>query len=109
MPGTTLLSRLGMRSTTRTQIGAAATLAAAAFVHQRAWQAQRANPRRQASSSRRKACACTTCAVRACRGTLPRHRARPSLVGRLIWPAMLKLLFSPAAVPRYFEQFESLR
>lgn len=33
-----------MRSTTQLQIGAAATLAAAAFVHQRAWQAQRANP-----------------------------------------------------------------
>lgn len=33
-----------MRSTTRIQIGAALSLAAAAFVHQRAWQAQRANP-----------------------------------------------------------------
>lgn len=33
-----------MRSTTQLQIGAAATLAAAAFVHTRAWQAQRANP-----------------------------------------------------------------
>lgn len=33
-----------MRSTTRLQIGAAATLAAAVFVHQRAWQAERANP-----------------------------------------------------------------
>ena len=33
-----------MHSTTRIQIGAALGLAAAAFVHQRAWQAQRANP-----------------------------------------------------------------
>jgi pimeloyl-ACP methyl ester carboxylesterase len=33
-----------MRSSIQLQIGAAATLAAAAYVHQRAWQAQRANP-----------------------------------------------------------------
>jgi len=33
-----------MQTRTEIQLGAAAMLSAAAFVHQRAWQAQRANP-----------------------------------------------------------------
>jgi pimeloyl-ACP methyl ester carboxylesterase len=37
-------------------------------------------------------------------GDLMRHTISP-LIGRLLWPGMLKLLFSPAPVPRYFERF----
>jgi pimeloyl-ACP methyl ester carboxylesterase len=37
-------------------------------------------------------------------GDLIRHTISP-LVGRLMWPGMLKLVFSPAPVPRYFERF----
>ncbi|OGA71290.1 MAG: hypothetical protein A3G81_30910 [Betaproteobacteria bacterium RIFCSPLOWO2_12_FULL_65_14] len=37
-------------------------------------------------------------------GDLMRHTISP-LIGRLIWPGMLKLMFSPAPVPRYFESF----
>lgn len=37
-------------------------------------------------------------------GDLMRHTISP-LVSRLIWPGMLKLMFSPAPVPRYFENF----
>jgi pimeloyl-ACP methyl ester carboxylesterase len=37
-------------------------------------------------------------------GDLLRHTISP-LIGRLLWPGMLKLLFSPAPVPRYFERF----
>jgi pimeloyl-ACP methyl ester carboxylesterase len=37
-------------------------------------------------------------------GDLLRHSISP-LVARLVWPQMVKLLFSPAPVPRYFELF----
>ena len=37
-------------------------------------------------------------------GDLMRHTISP-LIGRLLWPGMLKLLFRPAPVPRYFERF----
>ena len=37
-------------------------------------------------------------------GDLLRHTVSP-LIARLLWPGMLKLLFSPAPVPRYFERF----
>lgn len=37
-------------------------------------------------------------------GTLMRHTLSP-LVGRLLWPAALRLLFSPLAVPGYFSRF----
>jgi pimeloyl-ACP methyl ester carboxylesterase len=37
-------------------------------------------------------------------GDLMRHTISP-LISRLLWPGMLKLLFSPAPVPRYFERF----
>ena len=37
-------------------------------------------------------------------GDLMRHTISP-LIARVLWPSMLKLLFSPAPVPRYFERF----
>jgi pimeloyl-ACP methyl ester carboxylesterase len=37
-------------------------------------------------------------------GTLMRHTVSP-LVGRLLWPAWLKMLFGPLAVPSYMERF----
>jgi len=37
-------------------------------------------------------------------GDLMRHTISP-LLGRLMWPGMLKLMFSPAPVPHYFERF----
>ena len=37
-------------------------------------------------------------------GDLMRHTISP-LIGRLLWPRMLRLVFSPAPVPRYFELF----
>jgi len=37
-------------------------------------------------------------------GDLMRHTISP-LIGRLTWPGMLKLMFSPAPVPRYFDAF----
>lgn len=37
-------------------------------------------------------------------GTVMRHTVSP-LVGRLLWPAWLKLLFAPRAVPDYMERF----
>jgi pimeloyl-ACP methyl ester carboxylesterase len=37
-------------------------------------------------------------------GDLMRYTLSP-LIGRLLWPGMLKLLFSPAPVPHYFERF----
>jgi pimeloyl-ACP methyl ester carboxylesterase len=37
-------------------------------------------------------------------GDLLRHSISP-LIARLVWPQMLKLLFSPVPVPRYFELF----
>ena len=37
-------------------------------------------------------------------GDALRHTISP-LIGRLLWSSLLKLVFSPAAVPRYFERF----
>jgi pimeloyl-ACP methyl ester carboxylesterase len=37
-------------------------------------------------------------------GDLIRHTISP-LIGRALWPLMLKRVFSPAPVPRYFERF----
>lgn len=37
-------------------------------------------------------------------GDVLRHTISP-LIGRLMWPHMLKVMFSPAPVPRYFERF----
>jgi pimeloyl-ACP methyl ester carboxylesterase len=37
-------------------------------------------------------------------GTLMRHTISP-LIGRLLWPAWLKMLFAPREVPRYMEHF----
>jgi pimeloyl-ACP methyl ester carboxylesterase len=37
-------------------------------------------------------------------GDLMRHTISP-LIGRALWPLLLKRLFSPAPVPRYFERF----
>jgi len=37
-------------------------------------------------------------------GDLMRHTISP-LIGRALWPLMLKRVFSPAPVPRYFERF----
>lgn len=37
-------------------------------------------------------------------GDLMRHTISP-LVGRLMWPGMLKLMFRPAPVPAYFDRF----
>lgn len=37
-------------------------------------------------------------------GDLLRHTLSP-LLGRLMWPYMLQIMFSPAPVPRYFERF----
>ena len=37
-------------------------------------------------------------------GDVLRHTISP-LIGRLLWPRLLKLVFSPAPVPRYFQRF----
>jgi hypothetical protein len=101
MPGTTLPSVVRQRSSIQLQIGAAATLAAAAYVHQRAWQAARQPAGRKVHRGARRspalhgarrrsaaphaawarqhgAGACPERAVRARGRPLPRHRAGPA-------------------------------